>query len=86
MFTRRKFLKVFGLASVAFSFLPTIFTKRSLSEASDVESAGLGSRNWLYGYPHRGCSTPGLNLEHLREAGRDLQDFVHRASHEQFVS
>ena len=86
MISRRKFLKVFGLASLAFSFLPTIFTRKSLSEASDCERAGVKGRNWLYGYPRRGCSTPGLTLERLGEAGRDLQDFVYRASHEQFLS
>jgi hypothetical protein len=86
MFTRRKFLKVFGLASLAFSFLPTIFAKKSLSEPLDRREAGLRVKNWLYGYPRRGCSTPGLTLERLGEAGRDLQDFVYRGSHERFLS
>jgi hypothetical protein len=86
MFTRRKFLKVFGLASLAFSFLPTIFAKKSLSEPLDRREEGLSVRNWLHGYPRRGCSTPGLTLERVGEAGRGLQDFVYRGSHERFLS
>jgi hypothetical protein len=86
MFTRRKFLKVLGLASLAFSFLPTIFAKRSLSEPLDSGEAGFRVRNWLHGHPRRGCSTPGLNLERVGETERGLQDVVFRGSHEQFLS
>ncbi len=86
MFTRRKFLKVFGLASLAFSFLPAIFAKRSFSELSDCGKVGSRVRNWLCGFPRRGCSTPGLTLDRLGEAQRGLQDLVSRSSYEQFLS
>jgi hypothetical protein len=86
MFTRRKFLKVFGLASLAFSFLPTILTRRPLSEPLDPGETGFRVKNWLNGLPRRGCSTPGLTLERIGETERGLQDFVYRGSHEQFLS
>ena len=86
MINRRKFLKVFGLASLAFSFLPTIFARSSLSEPLDRGEAGFRVRNWLHGYPRRGCSTPALTLERVGDTERGLQDFVYRGSHERFLS
>lgn len=86
MINRRKFLKVFGLASLAFSFLPAIFAKRSFSKPSDYGEVRYGVRNWLCGFPRRGCSTPGLTLDRLGEAQRGLQDLVSRSSYEQFLS
>jgi hypothetical protein len=86
MINRRKFLKVFGLAGLAFSFLPTIFAGRSFSKSPDYREANYRVKSWLYGFPRRGCSTPGLTLERLGEAERGLQDFVSRTSHEQFLS
>ena len=86
MLTRRRFLKVFGLASLAFSFLPTILAKGSFSEPLSSEEAGSRAKNWLHGFPRRGCSTPGLTLERVGETERGLQDFVYRGSHERFLS
>jgi len=76
MLSRRKFLKVFGFASLAFSFLPTIFVRRSFSEPLKDVGAKFGVRNWLYGFPRRGCSTPDLTFECHGKRVEGLTDFL----------
>ena len=75
MLNRRKFLKIFGFASLAFSLLPTIFVRRSFSEPLEDVRAKFKVRNWLYGSPRRGCSTPRWALECHGSGEVGLTDF-----------
>jgi len=95
MLNRRKFLKVFGFASLAFSLLPSIFVKGSFSKSLEEREATFRVRNWLYGSPRRGCSTPDFALEYHDNVKKGLKDFesfrippefVFRISHEQYLS
>ena len=76
MLSRRKFLKILGFASLAFSLLPTIFLKRSLAKSFERVETKFRVRNWLYGSPRRGCSTPDLGFECDRKRVKGLKDFV----------
>jgi len=95
MLSRRKFLKILGFASLAFSLLPTIFLKRSLAKSFERVETKLRVRNWLYGSPRRGCSTPDLAFEYHRKGVKGLRDFVNvhippefasRIPHEKYLS
>lgn len=95
MLTRRKFLKIFGLASLAFSLLPSFLTRKSLSSSLKDSETPPTVKNWLYGFPRRGCSTPNLALEYHGNVEDRLKDFVNlrippefvsRISHEQYLS
>jgi len=76
MFTRRKFLKVFGLASLSFSFLPSFLTKKSFPSYLKETEVIYPVTNWLYGSPRRGCSTPSITLDYHDKAEDGLRDFV----------
>jgi hypothetical protein len=76
MFTRRKFLKVFGLTSLAFSFLPSFLINKSFSASLKDTDEVSPVRNWLYGSPRRGCSTPSVALDYHDKAEDGLRDFV----------
>ena len=95
MLSRRKFLKVFGFASLAFSLLPTVFVKRSFSKSFEEKEAKFRVRKWLYGSPRRGCSTPDLTFEYHGKRVEGLKDFVNfrlppefasQISYEQYLS
>jgi len=86
MLSRRKFLKVFGFASLAFSFLPTIFVRRSFSKSLEDIEAKFRVRNWLYGSPRRGCSTPDLTFEYHGKRVEGLKDFANIRIPPEFVS
>jgi hypothetical protein len=78
MLTRRKFLKIFGLASLAFSFLPSIFARKSFSSSSEDAKPNSPVRNWLYGSARRGCSSPSFAWEYhgrLEDGVKDLASF-----------
>jgi hypothetical protein len=75
MLSRRKFLKIFGFATLAFSLLPTIFVGRSSSKSFEGKEAKFRVRNWLYGSPRRGCSTPDLAFECHGNTEVKLKDF-----------
>jgi hypothetical protein len=76
MLNRRKFLKLFGLTSLALSFLPTIFMKQPFSKHyTDIETKSR-VKNRLYGSPRRGCSTPDLAFENQEKRAKGLRDLV----------
>jgi hypothetical protein len=92
MLTRRRFLKTFGLAGLAFSLLPPFLTRRSFSGGLDDEATYSAARNKLYGVPRKGCSSHQLVLESRESKFRNLADFgippefAHNMSHEQYLS
>ncbi|MGB8658119.1 MAG: hypothetical protein WCE90_10110 [Candidatus Zixiibacteriota bacterium] len=76
MLSRRKFLKVLGLTSLAFSLLPSFLARKSFSSSVKDAEVACTTRNWLYGSPRRGCSTPNLAFEYHAGSEAGLQDFV----------
>ncbi len=95
MLSRRRFLKLFGFASLALSFLPSILLGGASPKCSKDEKSGVGVRNWLYGSPRKGCSSPNLAFEYRAkgEAGlRHMADlgippeFASQMSYEYYVS
>jgi hypothetical protein len=76
MLDRRKFLKIFGFITLAFSFLPSIFLKNStFSETTNRESSNQ-AKNWLYGSSKKGCSTSSLALDYHGSLEDGLDDFL----------
>jgi len=76
MLDRRKFLKIFGFITLAFSFLPSIFLKNS-SSAPTVKNESLNKTpNWLYGSSKKGCSTSRLALDYHGSLENGLDDFL----------
>lgn len=86
MLSRRKFLKIFGLASLAFSLVPTIFARRSFSKPFEATKTKFGVKNWLYGSPRRGCSAPDLAFECQKKKEEGLKDFLDFRIPPEFVS
>jgi hypothetical protein len=76
MLTRRRFLKIFGLASLALSFLPSISLGSSSSKCSEVQKSGLGAKNWLHGSPRKGCSSPNPAFEYRGKGAEGLRGFA----------
>jgi hypothetical protein len=76
MLSRRKFLKLFGLASLTFSLLPSIFVGKSFSQPLEEVRGKSNLKNWLYGSPRRGCSTPDLAFENQSKRAEGLREFV----------
>jgi hypothetical protein len=76
MLSRRKFLKLFGFASLAISFLPTVFVGNSFSRPLEEARGKSNLKNWLYGSPRRGCSTPDLAFENQSKRAEGLREFV----------
>ena len=76
MLNRRKFLKLFGLASLALSVLPSIFVKESFSQSLEGPKEKSDVKNWLYGSPRRGCSTPDLAFESQGKRAEGLRELV----------
>ena len=77
MLNRRKFLKIFGFITLAFSFLPGIFLKNSTISATTVKSKNLNqTRNWLYGSSRKGCSTSRVAVDYHGSLEDGLDDFL----------
>jgi hypothetical protein len=75
MLNRREFLRIFGLASAAFSLLPSIFVRDTCSQPLEDERKRAKVKNWLYGSPRRGCSTPDLAFECQVKKTAGFRDF-----------
>jgi hypothetical protein len=78
MLNRREFLRIFGLASAAFSLLPSIFVKDSCSQPFEDRRGSSKGKNWLYGSPRRGCSTPDLAFENQGKKTAGFRDFTEK--------
>ena len=76
MLTRRKFLKLFGLAGLAVTVLPSFLVKKSFSSSVDDPQTHLPVRNWFYGSARRGCSSPDLAGEYHGRLEHGLKDFA----------
>ena len=95
MLDRRKFLKIFGFTTLAFSFLPNIFYKNSSFSATG-NTVSLGqTKNWHYGSSRKGCSTSKVAMDHhgsLEDGLDDLlnfrfsPEFANQVPHEQYLS
>jgi hypothetical protein len=77
MLTRRKFLKIFSLAGLAVTILPSFLVNRSFSSSGDDPGTHLPVRNWLYGSARRGCSSPDLAGEYHGRLENGLKDFAY---------
>jgi hypothetical protein len=77
MLDRRKFLKIFGFVTLAFSFLPGILSRDSTISAMTVKSKSLHqTKNWLNGSSRKGCSTSKVAVDHLGSLEDGLDDFL----------
>jgi hypothetical protein len=76
MLSRRRFLKVFGLAGVAFFSLPTLFLKKSVSSPLKGKATVPGVTNWLHGSSRKGCSTSRVALDYHGSLEDGLDDFL----------
>ena len=76
MLTRRKFIRIFGLAGLAVSVLPSFLVKKSFSSSVDDAPMHPPVRNWLYGSARRGCSSPDLAGEYHGRLENGLKDFA----------
>jgi hypothetical protein len=65
MITRRRFFKSFGILGLGFVILPKILLKRSFSNSLKPIENPVNTKNWLYGFPKRGCSTPLFPQDHF---------------------
>jgi hypothetical protein len=77
MLNRRTFLKLFGIASLTFSLLPSIFVRNFWSQPLEDTKRSKG-KNWLYGSPRRGCSTPNLAFESQVKRAAGFRDFAEK--------
>jgi anaerobic selenocysteine-containing dehydrogenase len=76
MLNRRKFLKISGLITLAFSFLPKLFLKNSSSAPTLKNESSNGTLNWLYGSSRKGCSTSRLAMDYHGSLENGLDDFL----------
>jgi len=76
MLDRRKFLKLFGLAGVALSFLPTVFVRKSFSSSLEEARPVPKVKNWLYGSSRKGCSTSRVAMDYHGSLEDGLDDFL----------
>jgi hypothetical protein len=76
MLDRRKFLKISGLISLAFSFLPNIFFKNSAFSTTTNSESLKQTKNWLCGSSRKGCSTSRLAMDHHGSLEDGLDDFL----------
>ena len=65
MLTRRNFFKSFGIFSLGFALLPKILFKNCFSNSLEPSENPGSTKNWLYGFPKRGCSTPLFPQDHF---------------------
>jgi hypothetical protein len=76
MLDRRKFLKISGFITLAFSFLPSIFLKNSAFSATRNNESLNQTKSWLCGSPRKGCSTSRLALDYHGSLEDGLDDFL----------
>lgn len=76
MLDRRKFLKIFGFITLAFSFLPGIFFKNSTPSATTENKSLNQTKNWLYGSSRKGCSTSRVAMDYHGPLENGLDDFL----------
>jgi hypothetical protein len=76
MLSRRKFLKLFGFASLTLSLLPSIFVREPCSQPLEDTRGRSKGKNWLYGSPRRGCSTLDLAFENQAKRSLGIRDFA----------
>jgi hypothetical protein len=86
MLDRRKFLKISGLISLVFSFLPNIFFKNSAFSATTNNEDLNQTKNWLCGSSKKGCSTSRLALDHHGSLEDGLDDFLNFRIPPEFTS
>jgi hypothetical protein len=78
MLSRRTFLKLFGIASLSFSIFPSIYVKDTCSQPLVDKRGRSKVKNWLYGSPRRGCSTPDLAFESQGKRAAGFRDFAEK--------
>ena len=76
MLDRRKFLKIIGFITLAFSFLPGIFLKSSALSAAPKNKSYSQAKNWLYGSSRKGCSTSRVALDYHGSLEDGLDDLL----------
>jgi hypothetical protein len=76
MLDRRKFLKILGFAGLAFSFLPTLFMRKSVALSLNDTGAVPKVKNWLYGSSRKGCSTSRVAMDYHGSLEDGLDDFL----------
>jgi anaerobic selenocysteine-containing dehydrogenase len=76
MLDRRKFLKISGLVTLAFSFLPSIFLKNSAFSAPADGESFKPTKNWLCGSSKKGCSSSSLAMDYHGSLENGLEDFL----------
>lgn len=76
MFDRRRFLKIFGFVTLAFSFLPSIFLKNSAFSATARNTSLNQTKNWLHGSARKGCSTSRVAMDYHGSLEDGLDDFL----------
>jgi hypothetical protein len=76
MLDRRKFLKIFGFISLAFSFLPSMFLKNSTFSAATKSKSLKPIKNWLHGASRKGCSTSRVAMDYHGSLEDGLDDFL----------
>jgi hypothetical protein len=95
MLDRRKFLKISGLAFLAFSFLPKLFLKNSSPAPTLKNESSNETLNWLYGSSRKGCSTSRLAMDYHGSLENGLDDFLNfrfpaefssQVPHDQYLS
>jgi hypothetical protein len=95
MLDRRKFLKLFGFITLAFSFLPGIFLKSSALSTTPNGKSYSQTKNWLHGCSRKGCTTSRVAVDYhgsLEDGLDDLLNFRIPAEfssefpHEQYLS
>lgn len=86
MLDRRKFLKISGFVTLAFSFLPNIFLKNSAFSAPANSESFKQTKNWLCGSPRKGCSTSRLAMDYHGSLENGLDDFLNFRISPKFTS
>lgn len=76
MLDRRKFLKISGFITLAFSFLPNLLFKNSAFSATANNESLNQTKNWLSGASKKGCSTSGLAMDYHGSLEDGLDDFL----------
>jgi hypothetical protein len=76
MLDRRRFLKIFGFITLAFSFLPGIFLKGSASSATRETTSVAQVKNRLYGSSRKGCSTSRVAVDYHGSLEDGLDDLL----------
>jgi hypothetical protein len=76
MLDRRKFLKIFGFITLAFSFLPGAFWRSSTLSATTKSENLKQTKNWLHGSSRKGCSTSRMAMDYHGSLEDGLDDFL----------